>query len=97
MTEYKAISSPLTTHFKLFAEDSLKIEKEMELMNKNQMFYESTKNIDVKYHFVRDVIMQGKVDVKKVHTIENPTNILTKTLSSNKFKHCLNLINLWST
>ncbi|CAA7396467.1 unnamed protein product [Spirodela intermedia] len=96
----KAVSTPLAAHFNLFAEDSLKIKKEIELMNRvpyNQMFYEKTKYIDVKYHFVRNVIMQKKVDVKKVHTTENLIDILTKTLSSNKLGHCLNLISLWST
>ncbi|OAE27126.1 hypothetical protein AXG93_3984s1010 [Marchantia polymorpha subsp. ruderalis] len=34
---------------------------------KNQMFHESTKHIDVKLHFIRDVIAEGFVVVEKVH------------------------------
>ena len=61
-------------------------------LTKDHMFHERTKHIDIKYHFVRDVISQGDISVKKISTHENPTGMLTKPLPRIKFKHCLNLI-----
>ncbi|KAL5790409.1 hypothetical protein ACOSQ2_005297 [Xanthoceras sorbifolium] len=46
------------------------------------MFYERTKHIDVKFHFVRDIIAQGQVTVKKISTHDNPVDMLTKSLSN---------------
>ena len=57
------------------------------------MYHERTKHIDVKLHFIRDVIESEKVKVEKVSTEENSANMFTKSLSSVKFKHCLDLIN----
>ena len=59
----------------------------------NQIYHERTKHIDVKLHFIRDVIESEKVKVDKVSTEENPADMFTKSLSSVKFKHCLDLIN----
>ena len=59
----------------------------------HQMYHERTKHIDVKLHFIRDVIESEKVKVEKVSTEENPADMFTKSLSSVKFKHCLDLIN----
>nr|CAD1824769.1 unnamed protein product [Ananas comosus var. bracteatus] len=61
-------------------------------LSKDQMFHERTKHIDVKFHFVRDVIGKRPVIVKKISTKDNPTDILTKSLTIIKFKHCLDLV-----
>ena len=61
-------------------------------LTKDQMFHERTKHIDIKYHFVRDIISRGDILVKKISTHENPADMLTKPLPRIKFKHCLNLI-----
>ena len=42
------------------------------------MFLERTKHIDVKYHYVRDVISQGKLKVCKISTHDNPADMMTK-------------------
>jgi len=62
-------------------------------LGNHQIYHEKIKHIDVKLHFIRDVIEFEKVKVKKVSTEENPVDMFTKSLSSVKFKHCLNLIN----
>ena len=36
---------------------------------KNQVYHVRTKHIDVKYHFVWDVLEDGDIEVKKIHTI----------------------------
>lgn len=61
---------------------------------KNQVHHARTKHIDVRYHFIRDVVEEGHIFLTKVHTDDNSTDILTKVVSGNKFQHCLNLLNI---
>lgn len=58
------------------------------------MFHERTKNIDVRYHFMRDIITRGAIIVSKISTHDNPTDIMTKTLPSAKFEHFLDLVSV---
>jgi hypothetical protein len=60
------------------------------------MYHERTKHIDVRYHFVREIISQKQVEVKKVGTADNPADMLTKPISVAKFKHCLGLVGICS-
>lgn len=61
---------------------------------KNQSFHERSKHIELRLHFVRDIIAAGEIGVGKVPTKDNPSDMLTKSLNVTKFKHCLNLINM---
>ena len=61
-------------------------------LTKDQMFHERTKYIDVRYHFVRDVIARGDIVVSKVSTHDNPADMMTKPLPIAKFEHCLDLV-----
>ena len=63
-------------------------------LTKNQIHHERTKHVDVRLHFVRDVIAKALVEVQKVPTEDNAADMITKVLPLNKFSHCLNLINL---
>lgn len=44
-------------------------------ITKDQIFYK-TKHIDVSYHFVREMIAHGDIEVSKVDTKQNPTNMM---------------------
>ena len=66
-------------------------------LSKNQVFHERTKHIDIKLHFIRDVIAEGSVAVKKVSTEENPIDMITKPLPSSKFNYCLDLVGVMDT
>ena len=61
---------------------------------KNQVHHARTKHIDVRYHFVRDVVEAGDVSLMKVHTNENVADMLTKVVTGSKFQHCLDLLNI---
>ncbi|KAK8357244.1 hypothetical protein V6Z11_A05G409400 [Gossypium hirsutum] len=61
-------------------------------LTKDQMFHERTKHIDVRYHFVRDIIARGDIVVSIINTHENPADMMTKSLTITKFEHCLDLI-----
>jgi len=63
-------------------------------LSKNYVHHERTKHIDIKLHFVRDLIGQGSVIVKKISTDHNPSDMITKALLSSKFFHSLDLIQL---
>lgn len=65
-------------------------------LSKHQVFHERSKHIDVRMHFIRDIISKGDVKVEKVHTDHNAADMLTKALPVNKFRHCLDLIGMTS-
>lgn len=59
---------------------------------KNDIYQFKAMHIDIKYHFIRDIVVECKIKVDKIHTDENPIDMLTKSLSNTKFKHCLDLV-----
>ena len=61
-------------------------------LTRNQGFHERTKHIDVRLHFIREVVNSQKVKVVKVHTDDNPADFITKPMTSVKFNKCMNLI-----
>ena len=61
-------------------------------LTRNQGFHERTKHIDVRLHFIREVVNSQKVKVVKVHTDDNPADFITKPVTSVKFNKCMNLI-----
>lgn len=61
---------------------------------KNPVFHGRTKHIEVRYHRIIDWLDSGEISVEKVHTDENASDCLTKPVTAEKFKHCLNLLNL---
>ena len=63
-------------------------------LTKDQMFHERTKHIDVKNHYVRDVVAQGKLKVCKISTHDNPADMLTKPVHVAKFKLCSSLVGI---
>lgn len=66
-------------------------------LTKDQIFHERTKHIDIRYHFVRDIIARGDIVVSKISTHNNPADMMMKSLPITKFKHCLNLVAICST
>ncbi|KAG8472527.1 hypothetical protein CXB51_034427 [Gossypium anomalum] len=63
-------------------------------LTKDQMFHERTKHIDVRYHFVHDIIARSDIFVSKISTRENPADMMTKSLPITKFEHCLDLVDV---
>ena len=58
------------------------------LLAKNLVFHAKTKHIEVKYHFIREMLEDKLMKLVKVHTNDNPTDLLTKALSPEQFAHC---------
>ena len=63
-------------------------------LSKNQSFHERTKHIDVRLHFIRDIIAKGVIQVRKISTEDNPADMLTKVIPASKFEHCLDLVSI---
>ena len=61
---------------------------------KNQVYYATTKHIDVKYHFVHNVLEDGDIEVKKIRIKNNPADMLTKVVPGVKFNYCKNLLRI---
>jgi hypothetical protein len=47
-------------------------------LTKDQLFHERTKHIDIKNHYVHDVVARGKLQVCKISTHDNPADMMTK-------------------
>ncbi|GMI71562.1 hypothetical protein HRI_000825500 [Hibiscus trionum] len=60
----------------------------------NQMYHARTKHIDVRFHNIRELIASGEILLQKVHTADNPADMLTKHVTTDNFKHCLDLLNV---
>jgi hypothetical protein len=52
---------------------------------KNPVFHERSKHIDTKYHFIREKVEEGLIDVKYCGTNDQLADILTKPLARLKF------------
>ena len=56
------------------------------------MFHERTKHIDVRYHFVHEIMAHGDILVIQVSTYDNSVDMMTKILLITKFEHGLDLV-----
>ena len=54
-------------------------------LSKNQGFHERIKHIDVRLHFIREVVANKRVKIIKIATKGNPADFLTKPVASTKF------------
>ena len=51
-------------------------------------------HVDVEYHYVRDIVEQGKLKVCKISTHDNPADMLTKPVPVAKFELCSDLVGI---
>jgi len=61
-------------------------------MIRNSVHHERAKYIDIRCHYIRDVI--GIIKVEYQPTEEIPADVLTKTLISEKHKRCMKEMSL---
>ena len=55
---------------------------------KNSTFHSRSKHIDVRYHWIRDVVESKQLQLEKIHTDENGSDMCTKSLPREKFEYC---------
>ncbi|GJX92245.1 retrotransposon protein, putative, ty1-copia subclass [Tanacetum coccineum] len=63
-------------------------------LSQNHVFHEKTKHINVRYHYIREVLEGKTVKVLKVVTKHNTADALTKVVPGQKLQHCLELLNV---
>jgi len=54
-------------------------------LSKNPVFHDRSKHIDVRFHFIRECVEEGRVSVAPVGTAEQLADIMTKALSRERF------------
>lgn len=63
-------------------------------LSKNSMYHARTKHIDVRYHWLRNVIEENMLKLKKIHTNKNGADMLTKVVPGNKLDVCSKLVGM---
>ena len=61
------------------------------LANKS-VFHSRTKHIELKYHFIRSVLDEELLKLEKIHTSQNPADMLTKGVTREKLSSCSALV-----
>jgi len=56
-------------------------------LTNNQNYHVRTKHIYVMFHFVWEILDEGDIELKKIHTKENPADMLTKGVLKVMFEH----------
>ena len=53
----------------------------------NPVFHDLSKHIEIKYHFIRDMVMKRAVKLEYIATDEQVADVLTKPLAREKFEY----------
>ena len=58
----------------------------------NPVHHERTKHIDIRYHRIREFILDGTISLHYVPTQDNPADIFTKSVTVSVFKRLIRKI-----
>nr|GEZ48060.1 retrovirus-related Pol polyprotein from transposon TNT 1-94 [Tanacetum cinerariifolium] len=58
-------------------------------LSRNAMFHVRTKHINVRYHFIREIVESKEIKVEKIGTKDNAADAFTKVVPGLKFKYCM--------
>ena len=56
-------------------------------LSENLVFYYKSKHIEIKYHYIRDMVQRGEVKLRYVAMEEQIADVLTKPLARVKFEY----------
>ena len=56
-------------------------------MFENPVFHDKLKHIEIKYHYIRDMVQRGAVNLQYVVTDEQIADVLNKPLSKVNFEY----------
>lgn len=61
---------------------------------KNSAFHSRTKHINVRYHFIRTLLEDEILTLRKILGSKNPSDMLTKVVTIDKLKLCSTSVDL---
>ena len=56
------------------------------MLNSDALNYNTTKHINPRFHFTKDLLKTGIIQIEKVPTLDNIADLFTKALSSEQFE-----------
>ena len=56
-------------------------------MSVNHVFQNKSKHIEIRYHFIRDMVQKGAVELQYVSTFDQTADVLTKPLPRMEFEY----------
>ena len=56
-------------------------------LSENPVFHDKSKHIEIKYHYIMDMVQRGAVKLQYVATEEQIVNVLMKPLARLKFEY----------
>ena len=65
-------------------------------LSSNPVFHARTKHIEVHYHFIREKVIAGEIDLQHVSTTMQVADIFTKSLGTEKFQQFRNSLGVMS-
>jgi len=63
-------------------------------LGKSPTFHSRSKHIDVRYHWIHDVLNDKFFELEKVHTNDNGTDMISKALPRGEFEVCCDIVGL---
>jgi hypothetical protein len=60
----------------------------------NSVVHSKNKHIQLRYHFIQSTLEDGNLKLEKIHTRQDPTDMLTKGVTREKLSSCSVLVGL---
>lgn len=80
---------PLKGSLKIFVDNNSAIN-----LAKNPVAHGRSKHIDIRFHFLRDLVEKNKIELKFCKTEDQVANILTKPLKVDAFEKLRNMLGI---
>jgi hypothetical protein len=64
-------------------------------ISENPVFHDRSKHIEIKYHYIRDMVHRKEIHMQYLPTHEQIADIFTKPLAKTKFKYFMRDLGWW--